>query len=71
MNEYYPFLLSSKTSVSNKFEDGSEVETVVTRWLIKQDTAFFRQGIEKLVLPQEKCLNNGWAMTKISGILVQ
>jgi len=30
-NDYYPFLLSRKTLVSHSFEDGSEVETVVTR----------------------------------------
>jgi hypothetical protein len=39
------------------FKGCCEVETVVTRWLITQDTGFYRQAKEKFVPRYEKSLN--------------
>ena len=41
------------------FEDVCEVEAFVTLWLVKKDTDVCRQGIENVVLRNEKCLSCG------------
>jgi hypothetical protein len=42
-----------------RFEDDYEVETVVTRWLITQDTDWCQQATEKLVRNCDKWLSFG------------
>jgi hypothetical protein len=43
----------------HKFKDDREVQTVVTRWLITQDTDWYRQWVEKLVTRYDKWLSCG------------
>lgn len=41
------------------FEDVCEVEAFVTLWLVTKETDFCQQGIENVVLRNEKCLSCG------------
>jgi len=42
----------------NRFKDNLAVPTVATRWLITGYIDVCEQGIEKLVLRYDKCLND-------------
>jgi len=51
------FLALKQSFTGHGFRGNCEVETVVTRWLRKQDMCFHKQEIGKLVLWYNKCFN--------------
>jgi hypothetical protein len=49
-------LIVAFRSFANAPKDDWEVQTVVTRWLIIQDTDWYQQGVEKLLPRNDKYL---------------
>jgi hypothetical protein len=53
-------LLHLKTFlVGRRFHDDNEVKEAVNTWFASQAASFYDAGIQKLVPPYDKCLNNG------------
>jgi hypothetical protein len=47
-SDLHPFTALKQNLRGHRFKDSREVDTIVTRWLITQNTGLYRQGIEKL-----------------------
>ncbi|GBN35142.1 hypothetical protein AVEN_185117-1 [Araneus ventricosus] len=41
----------------NHYNDDENVKTAVTSWLSEQETSFYEEGIQNLVVRYDKCLN--------------
>ena len=57
--DYHLFLHLKKFLDGKQFDDDDDLKDAVQKWLTSQAAAFYEEGIPKLVLCYNKCLNNG------------
>jgi hypothetical protein len=58
-SDFHPFLHLKKFLGGKRFDDDDDLKDAVQKWLTSQAAAFYKEGIQKLVLHHDKCLNNG------------
>jgi len=58
-SDYHLFLHLKNFLGGQRFDDDDELKDAVQKWLISQAAVFYEEGIQKLVLRFDKCLNNG------------
>jgi histone-lysine N-methyltransferase SETMAR len=58
-SDYHLFLHLKKFLGGRQFDDEDDLKDAVQTWLTSQAAAFYEEGIQKLVLRYDKCLNNG------------
>jgi histone-lysine N-methyltransferase SETMAR len=56
-SDYHLFPALKQYLSSQRFESDDDVTTAVKQWLCRQGTDFYHEGIEKLVVRYDKCLN--------------
>ena len=58
LGDYHLFLATKQDLGGNGFKHNLAVPTAATRWLITGYVDVCEQGIEKLILRYDKCLND-------------
>jgi len=58
-SDYHHFLHLKKFLGGKRFDNNGDLKDAVQKWLTSQAAAFCKEGIQKLVPPYDKCLNNG------------
>ena len=58
-SDFHLFLRLKKFLGGKRFDDDDDLNDAVQKWLTSQATTFCEEGIQKLVLCYDKCLNNG------------
>jgi hypothetical protein len=58
-SDFYEFLHLKKFLAGQHFLNDDDIKEAVKKWLSSQAVTLYEEGIQKLVLHYDKCLNNG------------
>jgi hypothetical protein len=57
--DFHLLLRLKKFLAGQRFLNDDDINEAVKKWLSSQVIMFYEEGIQKLVPPYDKCLNNG------------